>query len=38
MLTIIKDDIPETWEIEPFGGTNQFSYSTTRTGTTQNIK
>ena len=40
MLTIIKDDIPEgeTWEIEPFGGTNQFSYSTTRAGTTQNIK
>ena len=40
MLTIIKDDIPvgETWGIEPFGGTNQFSYSTTRAGTTQNIK
>ncbi len=40
MLTIIKDDIPvgESWGIEPFGGTNQFSYSTTRAGTTQNIK
>jgi hypothetical protein len=40
MLTIIKDDIPsgETWDIEPFGGTNQFSYTTTRAGTVQNIK
>lgn len=40
MLTIIKDDIPsgETWDIEPFGNTNQFSYTTTRAGTVENIK
>ena len=40
MTTIIKDDIPEgqTWGIQPLGGTNRFSYSTTRAGTTNNIK
>lgn len=40
MTTVIKDDIPdgETWQISPFGGTNQFSYSTIRAGTTLNIK
>jgi len=39
--TIIKDDIPvgQTWSIEPLtGGTNTFSYSTLRAGTTNNIK
>ena len=40
MLTIIKHDVPtgETWEIQPFSATNRFSYSTTRSGTTQTIK
>lgn len=40
MTTIIKDDIPlgQTWNIVPLGATNRFSYSTTRAGTTNNIK
>lgn len=40
MRTVIKDDIPvgQTWEISPLGSTNRFSYSTTRAGTTNNIK
>jgi len=40
MNTVIKDDIPsgQTWEISPLGGTNRFSYSTTRAGTTNVIK
>ena len=38
--TVIKDDIPsgETWDIVPTGGTNNFSYNTTRAGTTSTIK
>lgn len=38
--TVIKDDIPsgETWNIVPTGGTNNFSYNTTRAGTTSTIK
>ena len=40
MRTVIKDDIPsaQTWNIVPLAGTNLFSYSTTRAGTTNNIK
>lgn len=40
MTTVIKDDIPsgQTWSISPLGSTNRFSYSTTRAGTTNNIK
>jgi len=40
MQTTIKDDIPtgQTWSISPLGGTNRFSYSTTRAGTTNTIK
>jgi len=40
MTTIIKDDIPvgQTWDIQPLGSTNLFSYTTTRAGTTNNIK
>ena len=40
MRTVIKDDIPaaQTWDIVPLAGTNLFSYSTTRAGTTNNIK
>lgn len=42
MTTVIKDSIPtgQTWSIEPFvgGGSNRFSYSTTRAGTTLGIK
>lgn len=40
MTTVIKDDIPEgqTWNISPLGGTNTFSYNTTRAGTTNTIK
>lgn len=40
MLTIIKHDVPtgESWEIDTFSATNRFSYSTVRTGTTQEIK
>lgn len=40
MRTVIKDDIPtgQTWDIQPLGSTNRFSYSTTRAGTTNNIK
>jgi hypothetical protein len=42
MTTVIKDSVPtgQTWEIEPFvgGGSNRFSYSTTRAGTTLGIK
>ena len=38
--TVIKDDVPsgETWNIEPVGASNRFSYSTTRAGTTSTIK
>ena len=38
--TVIKDDIPvgETWSIVPTGGTNVFSYNSTRAGTTSTIK
>lgn len=38
--TVIKDDIPsgETWNVEPVGAANRFSYSTTRAGTTSTIK
>lgn len=40
MTTVIKDDIPsgQTWDIAPLGSTNRFSYSTTRAGTTNNLK
>ena len=40
MRTVVKDDIPsgQTWSIEPLGSTNRFSYTTTRAGTTNNIK
>lgn len=40
MLTIIKHDVPvgESWNITPFSATNRFSYSTSRSGTTQTIK
>jgi len=40
MRTVIKDDIPtgQSWGIEPLGATNRFSYSTSRAGTTNNIK
>jgi len=42
MTTIIRDTIPsgQTWSIVPFigGGSNRFSYSTTRAGTTLAIK
>lgn len=42
MTTVIKDTIPtgQTWQIVPFvgGGSNRFSYSTTRAGTTLGIK
>jgi hypothetical protein len=40
MRTVIKDDVPsgQTWSIEPLGSTNRFSYTTTRSGTTNNIK
>jgi len=40
MTTVIKDDIPigQTWSITPQGASNRFSYSTTRAGTTSNIK
>ena len=38
--TVIKDDIPtgQTWDIQPLGSTNRFSYTTTRAGTTNTIK
>ena len=38
--TVIKDDVPsgETWNIEPVGASNRFSYTTTRAGTTSTIK
>lgn len=40
LRTVIKDDIPagQSWIIEPLGSSNRFSYSTTRAGTTNNIK
>ena len=40
MRTIIKDSIPagQTWDIQPLGSANRFSYTTTRAGTTNNIK
>lgn len=40
MRTVVKDDIPsgQTWGIEPLGATNRFSYTTSRAGTTNNIK
>ena len=40
MTTVIKDDVPsgQTWSIAPIGSLNRFSYSTTRAGTTNNIK
>jgi len=40
MRTVIKDDVPsgQTWDIEPLGSSNRFSYSTTRAGTTNDIK
>lgn len=40
MRTVIKDDIPsgQTWDIQPLGSTNRFSYTATRAGTTNNIK
>ena len=40
MNTVIKDDIPtgQTWDIQPLGATNRFSYTTTRAGTTNVIK
>lgn len=40
MRTVIKDDIPagQTWDIQPLGSSNRFSYNTTRAGTTNNIK
>ncbi len=38
--TVIKDDIPqgETWDVQPLGALNRFSYDTTRAGTTSTIK
>ena len=38
--TVIKDDVPvgETWNVEPVGALNRFSYTTTRAGTTSTIK
>ena len=40
MRTVIKDDVPldQTWNIDPIGATNLFSYITVRAGTTNNIK
>jgi hypothetical protein len=40
LVTVVKDDIPigQTWSIVPLGSVNRFSYSTTRAGTTNNIK
>ena len=40
MTTVIKDDIPtgQTWDIQPLGSTNRFSYTTTRAGTTATLK
>lgn len=40
MRTVVKDDVPsgQTWSIDPLGSTNRFSYTTTRAGTTNNIK
>lgn len=40
MRTVIKDDIPigQSWTVEPLGSPNRFSYSTVRSGTTNNIK
>lgn len=38
--TVIKDAVPvgETWDIQPVGATNRFSYTTIRAGTTSTIK
>lgn len=38
--TVVKDQIPngQTWAVEPLGGTNRFSFNTTRAGTTNIIK
>lgn len=38
--TTIKDDIPEgeTWNVVPLGSVNNFTYNTTRAGTTSTIK
>jgi hypothetical protein len=40
MITVIKDDVPngQTWDIQPLGSQNKFSYTTTITGTTNVIK
>lgn len=40
LTTVIKDDVPngQTWNIVPLGGTNTFSFNTTRAGTTNTIK
>jgi len=40
MRTVIKDDIPagQSWNIDPLGSANRFSYTTTRAGTTNTIK
>lgn len=40
MRTVIRDGIPtgQGWDIVPLGSLNRFSYSTTRSGTTNTIK
>ena len=40
LRTVIKDDVPlgQSWNIDPLGSTNRFSYTTTRAGTTNTIK
>lgn len=40
MTTVIKDDVPvgQNWSVSPIGSLGRFSYSTTRAGTTNNIK
>lgn len=40
MTTVIKDDVPtgQSWDIQPLGSQNKFSYSTTISGTTNVIK
>lgn len=40
MTTVIKDDVPsgQTWSVAALSSQNRFSYTTTRAGTTNNIK
>lgn len=40
MVTTIKDDVPsgQSWDVAAIGSANNFSYTTTRAGTTNTIK